>query len=114
MTAPDETPGAFLARRARAASDGRLALDAGVGLAAAAGLAIWQPPAWGLWLAIAVAQTCFGLWGIADRSAADSPPESGRRQALLAARAAAAGLGAAGAVAALVGLLFLALGTWIS
>src|SRR5258705_7929275 len=58
---------AVLAARARAASDGRLALDVAGGLAAALGVAIWRPTAWQIVLGAAVGIAAFGTWGIAQR-----------------------------------------------
>jgi hypothetical protein len=58
---------AALAARARAASDGRLALDVLVGLVAAICLAVWRPMAWPIGLGIGVALASFGTWGIAER-----------------------------------------------
>jgi hypothetical protein len=111
---PAQSLGAFLAARARTRTDGRLALDAAAGVVAAAVLALWRPYSWPVWLGVALALGAFGLWGIADRSAAGMAPDVRARRPLLAARAAAAVVGAAAALLALWGALFLALGTWIS
>ena len=62
---------AALAARARAASDGRLALDVLVGLVAAISLAVWRPMAWPIGLSVGVALASFGTWGIAEREIQD-------------------------------------------
>ena len=79
-----------------------------------AAMALWRPAGWPVWAGIAVALAAFGLWGIADRSAAALDPGARSRRVLLASRALAVLLGAAGALVALWGALFLFLGTWIS
>ena len=55
-----------LAARARRASDGRLALDASVGVVALLSLPFVRPLLWGLVLPFVVVGA-YGLWGIADR-----------------------------------------------
>jgi hypothetical protein len=56
-----------LAARARAASDGRLALDVVLGLMSAVGVALWHPTGWFVPFSAAVCFAAFGTWGIADR-----------------------------------------------
>lgn len=105
---------ALLVARARGASDTRLVLDAALGLVAIAALAVWRPPVWPLGIAAAACFTSFGLWGIADRTLGELPAEAPRARAIRVLRAGAAVLGAAAGVALGLGLLGLALGTWIS
>src|SRR5688572_2656464 len=62
------TLSALLAARARAASDGRLALDAGGGLLVAALALAVRPPAWPLLVPAATCFLAYGAWGIADRA----------------------------------------------
>ena len=111
--ATDLTLPALLAARARAASDGRLAADAGAGLIAGALAAIAQPPAWPL---IVAAGTCFlayGTWGIADRALQEGPRGTRADWALRGLRAAAATLGSLGVVAMAGIIMGFALGNWI-
>jgi len=103
----------LFAARARAAPDGRLALEAAAGIAAASVLAIWRPPTWAVWCTLALGTGCFGAWGVLDRMLSDGAP--GRFAAvLLAARAAAAWVGAAAGIAFLLTLFALLVGPWIS
>lgn len=105
----------LVARRARAASDGRLAIDAGAGLLAAAALLHWRPPGWPALLSAAGCVLAYGTWGIMDRELADARAPYSRRQRLLRiARGAAAVAGAAAAVALLLTVMAMLLGTWIS
>lgn len=111
--ATDLTLPAFLATRARAASDGRLALDAGAGLIAGA-LAAWaRPPAWPL---LAAAGTCFlayGTWGITDRALQERRRGTRADWALRALRATAVALGLLGVVAMGGVIMAFALRNWI-
>lgn len=115
---PDLSLVDFLATRARSASDTRLVLDVAVGLVAALIAVIWRPAGW---IFIASAAACFasfGGWGIADRElrerAVDVANTGGRLTILRVTRIIAAGAGTIAAGALLVGLLGIALGTWIS
>jgi hypothetical protein len=104
----------LLARRARHASDRRLALDVAAGLLAAALVAVLRPPLWIPLVALALALAAFGVWGILDRETADAT-SSGRNARPM--RLARAIVGVAGAVAALffgVTLFFALLGPIIS
>ena len=106
----------FLAQRARGASDGRLALDAGAGLIAAAAAVVVAPPGN---LMLAAGGTCFfafGLWGIMDRELGErreviGPVGGGL---LVAARMVAAAIGVVGGLGVIFGGLLVALGTWVS
>lgn len=108
----------FLTTRARRASDTRLVLDAAIGLVAALIAVIWRPTGWLLVASAALCVAAFGWWGIADRelrervvNAADARDA---HTILRVMRATAVGLGSLGAGALLIGLLGVALGTWIS
>lgn len=104
---------ALLARRARNASDTRLALDLGVGLLAAVALVILRPPAWWLLASAALCFAAFGGWGIADREMIDvADPRA--RAFLRAARIAAVVLGSAALAVLLFGSMAVALGRWAS
>jgi hypothetical protein len=108
----------FLTTRARRSSDTRLVLDAAIGLAAVLIALIWRPAGWHLIVSAALCFVAFGGWGITDRelreSAVDAAHSIGALKMLRITRAIAAGVGTLGAAALLVGLLGLALGTWIS
>ena len=102
-----------LVRRARAASDGRLVLDAVGGLIAGAVALVLHPPGWPT---IASAATCFlafGVWGITDRTVRESGAGA-RGRALRTLRGAAVALGILGGVALAVTAMATMLGTWIS
>ena len=88
---------AFLAARARAASDTRLAIDAMAGLVVVVVFNFWQVPGWYLLVAIGACFLCYGTWAIANRELAELPPGSRNRAILraLAALSAATGIGAA-------------------
>lgn len=107
------TLSALLATRARAASDGRLALDAGGGLLAAALALVVRPPAWPLLVAAAACFLAYGAWGIADRALHERPSGTHGIRLLRALRAGAAMLGALG-VLALGGIVMgFVLANWI-
>jgi hypothetical protein len=88
-------------------------LDAAIGLAAVLIALIWRPAGWHLIVSAALCFVAFGGWGITDRelreSAVDAAHSIGALKMLRITRAIALG-----AAALLVGLLGLALGTWIS
>ena len=73
----------FLAARARAASDTRLAADAIVGLVVVVAFSIWQIPGWYLLLAAGACFLFYGAWGIADRELAETPNSAPRRRLAL-------------------------------
>ena len=121
MTEPVVHPGeslpAFLARRARGASDVRLALDLGGGVLAAAAVAFARLPAWPVLLFAAVCFAAYGAWGIADRELterAGTADDDGSLRSLRAARGAAAGVGAAAAGGLVLSLLSFIFHGWIS
>ena len=105
---------ALLARRARAASDGRLALDAAGGLIAGALVLMLRPPAWPLILSAAACFLAFGAWGISDRAVREGTVGAHGLRALRALRAGAVALGVLGSVALGATAMALMLGTWIS
>jgi hypothetical protein len=107
-----------LAARARRASDGRLALDASVGVVAAASLPFVRPLLWGLVLPFVVVGA-YGLWGIADRelsaeTLAPDRPVSSKRDVLVFLRRLAVVLGTAAAVVGAALFMVMALGDFIS
>ncbi len=70
----------FLAERARASSDTRLLMDATVGLAVAVTFGIWRIPAWYLLAAIGACFFFYGMWAIAGRELAETPPGAARQR----------------------------------
>jgi hypothetical protein len=102
----------FLARRARSASDGRLALDTGGGALLGASALIFHPPVWVLLACAGLCLAAFGAWGILDREAAAA---KGRRLvALRAGRGLAVLVGIVAALGVLLAIFGYALGRWIS
>src|SRR5688500_6670943 len=104
---------ALLAARARAASDGRLALNAGGGLIAASLALTVRPPAWPLPTAVATCFLAYGAWGIADRALYGRRSGAHGLRLLRALRAAAALLGVLGVVAVSGVIMGFVLGNWI-
>jgi hypothetical protein len=108
----------FLTARARGASDLRLALDTGLGFVVVVIALLWRPGGWKLLASAALCFVAFGGWGIADRELRERELSSGHSEnavrLLRVTRFFAVILGGAAAVALLVGVLGLALGTWIS
>ncbi|HEU5185371.1 MAG TPA: hypothetical protein VFU01_12425 [Gemmatimonadaceae bacterium] len=109
----DVTLVALLAARARHASDGRLALNAGGGLIATALALALRPPVWPL---VAAAGGCFfayGAWGITDRALHERAEHARKVRPLRVLRAAAVVVGIL-CVLAVGGLVMaVALGNWI-
>ncbi len=103
----------LLARRARSASDGRLALDAGGGLVVASLALTVRPPAWPLMLAAATCFLAYGAWGIADRALHERPSSACAIPLLRAVRAGAAILGILSILAVGGVIMAFALGNWI-
>jgi hypothetical protein len=103
----------FLARRARGASDRRLAIDAGAGIVLGVSAVIFRPPLWILIVCAALCFAAFGAWGILDRELADA--SDGRRRLLLrGARGAAVFAGVLAGLGFFLAAFGYALGTWIS
>jgi hypothetical protein len=109
---------AALAARARAASDGRLALDVGGGLVAALVIGIWRPSAWPIGVSAAIGLAAFGAWGIAEREIQERASDVAAGRRLVLALRVLQGISiTAGILAAAVAgfaLLAFALGTIIS
>jgi hypothetical protein len=104
-----------LAARARATSDGALAVAVIGGLAATLAVAIWHPFAWRVLGSFGICATAFGAWGIADRELGERSTTSGASVVVL--RFVRAGSVVVGSCAALLAVLVMlggALGTWIS
>lgn len=112
----DESLVAALARRARGASDTRLALDAGAGLLIVGVALFWRPPGWIFLLGTGLVLGGFGTWGITDRELAERGDDAGALETdlLRFARGFAAVAAVAAALLLLFGLPSLALGNWIS
>jgi hypothetical protein len=105
----------LLAQRARAATDRRLAIEAGVGLVVVTVVAIFQPPLSLPLAAFALSLAMFGTWGIVDRELADNGGETMRRRRVLrAVRGLAATIGGLAAVLGALTLFFGILGRWAS
>ena len=104
----------LLSTRARGASDLRLAIDVALGVVIAVAVAIWRPPAWPVLLAAGSCFAAFGAWGITDRELRERGQTAPNAGWLRAGRLAAALLGVVAGVTLLLGVLGLALGTWIS
>lgn len=113
-TGRDLTLPSLLAARARTASDGRLAVDTGVGLIAGSLAIALRPPAWSVMASAALCLVAFGAWGIADRAVSDHPAGGRGLRAVRGLRAAAAALGVLGALGLIATGMALVLGTWIS
>ena len=104
-----------LAARARATSDGRLALAVIGGLATTLCMAVWRPSGWLIVGGISACIAAFGAWGIADRELAERGATRSIEVAVLrGVRVLGVALGACGAIAAALNVLTAALGTWIS
>jgi hypothetical protein len=103
----------LLAARARAASDGRLALTAAGGLIVASLVLTVRPPAWPLLLPVATWFLAYGAWGIADRALHERPPDAGGVQALRGLRASAVVLGVSSVLAVGAVIMGFVLGNWI-
>jgi hypothetical protein len=113
-SSPDANLVEFLSARARGATDGRLALDAGIGFVAAIVALIWRPAGWHIVACVGACFMAFGGWGIADRELREATESELSARWLGVGRAIAAGLGALAAGILLLSLLGFALGTWIS
>jgi hypothetical protein len=106
---------ALLAERARAATDRRLAVEAGLGLVVLTVAAIFQPPLALPLAAFALSVAMFGTWGIVDRELAEIEGGTVRKRRVLnAVRVLAATVGALAAVLGALVLFFGILGRWMS
>ena len=113
---PDASLVEYLVARARAASDGRLVIDALGGLLLALAIVVWRPVAWTSLAAICLALAAFGFWGIMDRELRDRADgtTSLATRALGVARGAVAAIGFLSVAVALFAGMGMMLGTWIS
>jgi hypothetical protein len=113
---PDASLVEYLVARARAASDGRLVLDALGGLMLALTIAVWRPMAWPTLAGVCLALAAFGFWGIADRELRDRADAAASlaTRALGVARGVVAVIGFISAAVALFAGLGVMLGRWIS
>lgn len=108
---------ALVAKLARRASDGQLVAAATIGIAVAATIGLLAPAWWFVALPL-LSIGSFGVWGIADRTAAErleriGPSFAGRR-ALAVVRITAAAVGTLAASLVLLTLTMIAIGTWQS
>ena len=108
---------ALVAQLARRASDGQLVVAAAIGISTAAIVGLVWPS---LWL-VALPLLCigsFGIWGIAERTAAERltrlGPDFGGRRTLVGVRVAAAVVGTVSGTLALLAVVARAIGTWKS
>lgn len=108
---------ALVAALARRASDGQLVAAAATGIAAAAVVGLARPT----WWFVALPLLClgsFGIWGIAERTAAERAarmgPTFGGRRALAGVRMTAAVIGTLAGALTLLALAAMAVGTWKS
>ena len=108
---------AVVAQLARRASDGQLVIAAADGITAAAIVGLVRPSL----RFVALPLLCigsFGIWGIAERTAAERltrlGPNFGGRRALASVRVAAAVIGTLSGVLALLAVVARAIGTWRS
>ena len=104
----------LLTRRARSASDARLALDAGGGLLVGALVLAFRVPAWPVLVSAAAIFVAFGVWGIADRTLGEESLGARTSRVMRVLRGGAMGLGIASALALVATGMALMLGTWIS
>jgi hypothetical protein len=108
---------AVVAQLARRASDGQLVLAAAAGIAAAAIVGLVRPD----WWFVALPLLCigsFGVWGIAERTAAERlarlGPDFGGRRALASVRMTAAVVGTLSGTLTLLVIVARMVGTWKS
>jgi hypothetical protein len=104
----------FVTDRARRASDLRLALNAGVGLAVAAGVGFWRPPGWIALIGLALTFGAYGVWAIADRELSERREGEGKAALLRGLRRFAAVTGALAGLTFIAAILGMALGPIIS
>ena len=104
-----------LAARARTTSDGRLVITVIGGLAVSLSMAVWRPAGWLVIASVGVCAAAFGAWGIADRELAERGATNGFSSvALRGVRILCVLLGATAGIAAVLTVLGIVLGTWIS
>ncbi|HJU66253.1 MAG TPA: hypothetical protein VJ596_11275 [Gemmatimonadaceae bacterium] len=114
-SAPDETIFTVLAERARRTPDWRLALYAGLGIAATGGVLLAGSARWPF-IAPFMALAAFGVWGITDRELTEATGgfavRFARRRLLHVTRSVAAVIGTVATVASVVGAMILILGSF--
>lgn len=104
-----------LAARARTMSDGKLVIAVICGSSAALSVAVWRPAGWLAGASFGVCAAAFGAWGIADRELAERGATNGFSSVVLrGVRILCVVLGATAGIAAVLTVLGVALGTWIS
>jgi hypothetical protein len=108
---------ALAARLARRASDGQLVVAAAAGILAASLVGFARPDLWWVGLPL-VCVGSFGVWGIAERTAAERTarlgPDFGGRRALTSVRLTAAVVGTLSGVMTLLVIVARMVGTWKS
>ena len=108
---------ALIAKLARRASDGQLVAAGAAGIAAAALIGLLVPSWWFAALPLLCIGS-FGIWGIAERTAAERlarvGPSFGGRRALAVVRVTAAMVGTLAAALTILTLAAMAIGTWKS
>ena len=108
---------ALAARMARRASDGQLVVAASIGIIAATLVGLVRPTLWFLALPLLCVGS-FGVWGIAERTAAERTARLGRdfggRRALSSVRLTAAVVGTLSGVLTLLVVVARMVGTWKS
>ena len=108
---------ALIAKLARRASDGQLVAAGAAGIAAAALIGLLVPSWWFATLPLLCIGS-FGIWGIAERTAAERlarvGPSFGGRRALAVVRVTAAMVGTLAAALTILTLAAMAIGTWKS
>ena len=80
----------------------------------AAVVAVFRPPFWVPFVALALCLGMYGLWGIIDRELGDTDQSMRRARILIVARGFVGALGVTVAILFGLTLFFGALGTWIS
>jgi len=108
---------ALAARLARRASDGQLVVAAAAGILAASLVGFARPDLWWVGLPL-VCVGSFGVWGIAERTAAERTarlgPDFGGRRTLTSVRLTAAVVGTLSGVMTLLVIVARMVGTWKS
>ena len=116
---PDDGENVFalVARLARRASDGQLVVAAAIGIVAAAIVGLVRPDWWFVALPL-LSVGSFGVWGIADRTAAERTARLGPafdgRSTLASIRVASAVIGTVAGILTLLAVVARMIGTWKS
>jgi hypothetical protein len=104
----------FLAERARASSDTRLAVDAIAGLVFMITFSFWRIPAWYLLVAIGACFLFYGTWAIAGRELAEGTATRRERMLLRALSTISAAVGLASAAFLMLAVVAKLIGRVIS